>query len=161
MAAEPPVQVVRVCDVLKDVQSYAGRPLAIVGRFSFREDNGRFLSEANCGAQANSGDSAWPTVLRLAFNTESAPKPPQPMVLDEQAILGKLKEVRKATALREFRFGSPDYDRWALVFGRIDPVKEFTAHAKPAAVQKDGLGPAPADLVCRGDGVIVFLDNLR
>jgi len=158
LAAEPDVQVVRVCEVLQDLQAHAGKPLAIVGRFSFRE-TGRYLSEEGCAHKLKFEDFVWPSVLRLAFDSDGAPKLPQPLVLDEQTIVRKLKQAQRATALRQFRFGSPDYDRWAMVYGRLDPAREL--NAKPSQAKKDALGPSPADLVCRGEGVIIFLDSLQ
>ena len=53
----------------------------------------------------------------------------------------------KKTALGKFRFGTPEYDRWAVVYGRVVARKDD----KKAA----------ADLVFRGDGVIVFLTTER
>jgi len=134
VAAEPAVEVVGVCEALKDLTSYSGKPLAVLGRFSFRASSGRFLSEESCGHQ-----------VKVAFDAQSAPKPPQPMVMDEKAVVEKLKLIKASTKLRQFRFGSEDYDRWAIVYGRLDPVK-----SKPGA-----------DLVCRGEGVILFLDDTR
>lgn len=57
----------------------------------------------------------------------------------------KFDDLRKRTSLGKFRFGSSDYDRWAVVYGRVESRKGESA--KKAA----------ADLVFRGDGVVLFL----
>jgi hypothetical protein len=130
-AAEPAVQVVRVCEALQDISSYAG----------------------------NKPKPEGTSVLRVAFNAQTAPKPPQPMIVDEGAVFRKLKQIKASTALRQFRFGSQDYDRWAIVYGRLDPAKPSEPQAQTPAPAKDGLGSSPADLICRGEGVILFLDD--
>ena len=48
---------------------------------------------------------------------------------------------------RKFKFGTPEYDRWAVVYGRV--------------VAHKGDKKAAADLVFRGDGVILFLTTDR
>ena len=45
----------------------------------------------------------------------------------------------------KFRFGTPDYDRWAVIYGRVEQRKG------------DDTKKAPANLVIRGSGVIVFV----
>jgi hypothetical protein len=62
--------------------------------------------------------------------------------LDAVSVSRKLKVVQEQTSLRTFRFGTPDYDRWAVVYGRIEVDKNK---------------PGEAHLVYRGDGVILFL----
>jgi hypothetical protein len=57
----------------------------------------------------------------------------------------KFADVRRRTSLGKFRFGTPDYDRWAVVYGRVVSRKGEAA------------SQAPAELVFRGSGVIVFL----
>jgi len=59
----------------------------------------------------------------------------------------KFAAMVKKTTLGKFRFGTADYDRWAVVYGRVMARKDD----KKAA----------ADLVFRGDGVIVFLTTER
>ena len=50
--------------------------------------------------------------------------------------------MQEHTKLHTFRFGTSDYDRWAVVYGRVESDK-----AKTPAVR----------LVYRGDGVVLFL----
>ena len=58
----------------------------------------------------------------------------------------KLAEIERHTALAKFRFGSPGYDRWAVVYGRIETRKGEDARQ------------APANLVICGTAVISFLN---
>ena len=52
----------------------------------------------------------------------------------------KFAELTHRTSLGKFRFGTPEYDRWAVVYGRV------------VARKGDAAKKAPADLVFRGDG---------
>lgn len=137
-AAEAPIVPERVCDVLRDLEAHQGKPAAIVGRYSFRQD-GRWLGEQACEDLPG-----MPPLLELTEDGGSGPKPPADFALDGTVLNRKLGEIRKHTSLGRFRFGTPDYDRWAVVYGRVEPRK---GEDKKAA----------ADLVFRGDGVIVFL----
>jgi len=115
--------------------------VAVVGRFSFRRD-GRTLNEDSCGTNAGPGEATPPNAIHLIDDAKSGPKPPEVFALDGAALNRKLKNVKERTKLRTFRFGTVDYDRWAVVYGRIESDK-----GKPAG----------ARLVYRGDGVVLFL----
>jgi len=128
-----------VCEILHDLPMYDGKPVAVLGRYSFRQD-GRWLGEQSCADTTLAQPTLW-----LTEDGSDGPKPPADFELDGSALGQKLADVRRRTALGKFRFGSPDYDRWAVVYGRVES-------RKGEATRK-----APADLVFRGDGVIVFL----
>src|SRR5579872_5868265 len=127
-----PVEPVTVCEALKNESENAGKVLAVLGRFSFRRD-GRTINEESCAEKENS--------VRLVEDVKEGPKPPAVFELDGAAVTRKLKQVKEHTSLHTFRFGSSDYDRWAVVYGRLET-------GKTAAAPR---------LVYRGDGVIVFL----
>jgi hypothetical protein len=131
---------VRVCDVLRDVGAYEGKVVAIVGRYSFRS-NGRFLSEESC-EEAQASDGHRPQVLHIAFDGKLAPKTPDRLQIDSGLVQRLLKTIQKQTSLAKFRFGTPDYDRWAVVYGRVEP-----APGKSTGIQ----------LICIGDSVIMFI----
>jgi hypothetical protein len=138
--ADGPLVPVTVCEVLGDLPMYDGKAVAALGRYSFRE-KGRWLSEESCG----DGAAATPT-LWLVEDTNNGPRPPDNFEMDGIVLEHKLAEIRKRTALGKFRFGTPDYDRWAVVYGRVETRKGDAAKI------------APADLTFRGDGVVVFLN---
>lgn len=138
-AADPPLVPLTVCEILRDLPPHEGKSAAVLGRYSFRE-TGRWLGEQVCEPASPS-----PPQLRLMEDSKDGPKPPENFDLDSAAIRSKLAEMRQRTSLGKFRFGTPDYDRWAVVYGRVETRKGEAA--KKAA----------ADLVFRGDGVIVFL----
>jgi hypothetical protein len=58
----------------------------------------------------------------------------------------KLTLLRRATKLALFPFGTPDYDRWAVVYGSLR-FREGAAAANKAA----------ADLLYAGDGYVLII----
>lgn len=139
MCAEAPVVPYSVCEILHDLPQWDGKPVAALGRYSFRQE-GLSLGEDACG-----DPSAAPPVFRLTQDSNGGPKPPADFEIDGAVLNRKFAELRKHTSLGKFKFGNPDYDRWAVVYGRIEPRKG------------DAAKKAAADLVFRGDGVVVFL----
>lgn len=136
--AEEPIIPYTVCEIAGDLMKFQGNPVAALGRYSFRED-GRWLGEQTCGGSAEAAQ------LRLNEDDKEGPRAPGTFEIDAVTLNRKFTDLRKHTALGKFRFGSPDYDRWAVVYGRVETRKG--EDAKKAA----------ADLVFRGDGVVVFL----
>ena len=137
--ADSPITPLTVCELLNELPMYDGKPVAVLGRYSFRE-KGRWLAEQSCDGQPLPDPTLW-----LVEDTNDGPHPPNNFQLDAATVERKLAEVRKRTALGKFRFGSSDYDRWALVYGKVESRRGEAAKT------------APADLVFRGDGVVVFL----
>ena len=134
-ADPPPIVPLTVCEIVADLPAHEGKNYAVLGRYSYRRD-GRWMGEDDCGAGT--------ATLRL--NEDSgAPKPPANFELDAATLNKKFSELQKHTSLGKFRFGTQDYDRWAVVFGRV------------AEHKGDDVKKAPADLVFRGSGVVVFL----
>lgn len=136
--ADGPLVPVTVCEVLGDLPMYDGKVVAALGRYSFRE-KGRWLSEESCGEGAAANPTLW------LVEDKDGPRPPDDFEMDGTVLGRKLADVRKRTALGKFRFGTSDYDRWAVVYGRVETRKG------------DAAKTAPADLAFRGDGVVVFL----
>ena len=134
-SSEAPLKPVRVCEVLADLPARDGKVVAVLGRFSFRE-NGRSISEDGCEPTPAAGDSVRPTALRVVFDPKSAPALPARLELNAADVFQPLKLVRQRTALGKFRFGSVEYDRWAVVFGRIEAgaaIKSGVQTARPTA----------------------------
>ena len=159
-AGEPALQPVTVCEVLQDLSAYDGKVVAIVGRFSFRH-NGRWLGEQNCDRKLVISEQEWPNALWVAYDPVSAPKPPAVLAVDGVLLAQKLSEVKRATPLTKFRFGSTDYDSWAVVYGRIETRKDLVT-ATPNGTRKNGFGygeSSPARLICHGDAEVVFLSD--
>ena len=136
--ADRPVVPYTVCEILGDLSKFQASPVAALGRYSFREQ-GRWLSEQACEG------SSLPPMLFLNEDGKEGPPTPGSFEIDAATLNRKFEELRKHTTLGKFRFGSSDYDRWAVVYGRV------AARAGEAAKK------APADLIFRGDGVVVFL----
>jgi hypothetical protein len=139
VCADSAIVPLTVCEIVRDLAQYQDKPVAVLGRYSFRQ-NGRWLAEQACEDQRTSGAMLW-----LVEDSKDGPKPPNDFELNRLALERKWAEVRKRTSLAKFRFGTPDYDRWAVVYGRVETRSGDAAKA------------APADLVFRGDGVVVFL----
>jgi hypothetical protein len=139
-AADTALEPLTVCEVLKDAATQDGKAVAVLGRFSFRRE-GRTLNEESCGANPEPG-APLPSAIRLLDDSKAGPKPPDVYAIDSAALSRKLKLMQEHTKLHTFRFGTSDYDRWAVVYGRVESDK-----AKTPAVR----------LVYRGDGVVLFL----
>lgn len=137
--AEAPIVPHTVCEILKNLQSFETGPVAALGRYSFREQ-GIWLGEQVCDGAAEN-----PPLLWLVEDTKDGPKPPADFEIDGVALNQKFTELQKRTSLGKFRFGSSDYDRWAVVYGKLEPRTG------------DQAKKAPANLVFRGDGVVVYL----
>lgn len=137
--ADSAIVPVSVCEVVRDLSMYQDKPVAVLGRYSFRQ-NGRWLAEQACEEQPGADPKLW-----LVEDTKDGPRPPSDFEIDGPTLDRKWADMRKRTSLTKFRFGTPDYDRWAVVYGRVEMRRGEASRA------------APADLVFRGDGVVVFL----
>jgi hypothetical protein len=136
-ASDPPPAItpVTVCEFLTDLPAHDGKNFAVLGRYSFRKD-GRWIGEEACGTG--------PAILTLNEDS-TAPRPPGNLDIDSQTLNKKFAEMVKHTSLGKFRFGQPEYDRWAVVYGRV------------VARKSDDVKRAAAELIFRGNGVVVFL----
>jgi len=65
--------------------------------------------------------------------------------LDAAVLNKKFVEMVKHTSLGKFRFGNPEYDRWAVVYGQV------------AARKGEEAKRAAADVVFSRERVVVFL----
>ncbi len=151
-AGEGALEPVSVCELLAHPAEREGAVVALAGRFSFRE-NGRYVSEENCPAA-----QGWPGSIRLAFDDKEAPKAPPVLEIDAVVLNRKLKIIREHTALAKFRFGSPSYDRWAVIYGKIEFRREFRDGKKPES-DKGPLESAPARLLCHEGGIVLMPDD--
>jgi len=157
---EPALQPVTVCEVLRDLSAYDGKVIAVVGRFSSRQ-TGRWLGEQKCGRKFVTGDQEWPNAFWVVYDPAAAAKPPAVLAVDAALLAQKLRAVKLGTSLTKLRFGSEDYDNWALVYGRIETRKDLLA-VTPGGTRKNGFGygeSSPARLVCHGEAEVVFLND--
>ena len=134
LAAADLPEPIRLCTLLENLTGYEGKVVVVVGRFSFRE-NRRTLSEDKCGNHPGGA-------LRITFDKSDAPPTPERLDMDGTAVRKILKSVQQQTSLSKFKFGTADYDRWAVIYARVQNTK--SDHASP-------------HLVCAGDSVLFFL----
>ena len=140
-AQHVPLKPVTVCEILKTPAQFDGKAIAVLGRLSSRAGI-RSIGEESCGTSL---DASRP-VLKLSYDSRSAPHLSGGFAVDDHTVKEELKAIRVHTKLASFRFGTPDYDRWAIVYGRVKI-------ATPA-------GPAKKDsgkLVYAGDGDVILL----
>ena len=157
---EPPLRPVTVCEVLQDLAAYDGKVIAVVGRFSYRQA-GRWLGEQKCGRKFIAGDQEWPNSFWVVYDPVSAATPPAVLSVDAALLAQKLHAVKLTTSLSKLRFGSEDYDNWALVYGRVETRKDLVT-VTPGGTRKNGFGvgeSSPARLVCHGEAEVVFLND--
>lgn len=144
-----PAPVMRVCDLLQDTAARSGKVLAVVGRFSFRE-YGRFMSEAAC----ETADGA-PVALEVVYDANTGPTPAAGSALDRTAVETQLNRVKVKTQLKQFRFGSEEYDRWAVVYARFEVQKH--GDVKTDKEFKSTAGR----LVCRSSSMVIPIVDSR
>ena len=142
IAADPPIPPVTVCEIMADLPAHEGKDVAVLGRYSFRRD-GRWIGEESCDPATTA-----PPMLWLTEDGIEGPKPPANFEFDSAVLNKKFAALTRHTALGKFRFGNPEYDRWAVIYGRVVPRNSRKTDAPPKAA---------AELVFRGNGVIVFL----
>ena len=127
-----------VCEVVANLPAQDGKIVAVIGRYSFRAI-GRWMGEQTCGAPGPTPE------LWMIEDPKEGPKPPEHLNLDSAALKSKFTLVQKRSTLGNFRFGTSDYDRWAVVYGRVE-------RREPDPSRK-----APANLVFRGSSVIIVI----
>jgi hypothetical protein len=97
----------------------------------------------------------------VGIRSADAPKPPAVLAVDSAILAQKLNQVKLGTSLTKLPFGSPDYDNWAVVYGRVETRKDLVV-ATPGGPRKNGFGlqeSSPARIVCHGDAVVVFMND--
>lgn len=137
-AAEAPLVPFTVCEVMLNLPAYAGKSVAVLGRYSFRK-TGRYISQEACGPEGKARR------MDLVEDPATAPRPADEYTVDGPSLDRKVADLRSRTALGKFRFGTPEYDRWTVIFGRIE--KREATPDKEAGI----------DLIFRGSGAIIFL----
>ncbi len=130
---------ISVCEVLRDLPAHEGQTVAVVGRYSYRT-NSHWLDQQSCQPAPAVVPSLW-----LVENLTDAPKPSGVLQFDAAELDKRLLEVQQHTPLGKFRFGSTDYDRWAVIYGRVESRRG------------DDAGRFGANLVIRGNAMIIFL----
>lgn len=128
-----------VCEVLRDLPAQTGKTVAVLGRYSYRENGGSWVSEDSCqpaleGQPQGRSPELWMTIDR------DAPRLPDDYELDGPVLHRKLAEMQRHTTLAKFRFGTPDFDRWAVIWGRVEPRKEGDGPKAAAAIRYRGEG---------------------
>jgi hypothetical protein len=137
-SAEGTLVPLTVCEIVHDLPAQDGKIVAAIGRYSFRSD-GRWIGEQAC---QTSGDTP---ELWLVEDIKDGPRPPEHLNLDSASLKKKFAEVQSRSTLGKFKFGTSDYDRWAIVYGRVE--------------RRSGGDPkkGPANLVFRGSSVIIVI----
>jgi hypothetical protein len=136
--ADAPLVPQTVCEITRNLPAQIGKTIAVLGRYSFRS-TGRWLAEDAC-------ENNQPGVeLSMIEDLKDAPKPPDQLILDSASLKKKFLDIQSRSKLGNFRFGTSDYDRWAVVYGRVEAAKGNEAR-KSAGV-----------LVFRGSSVIIVI----
>jgi hypothetical protein len=130
---------ISVCDLLRDLPAHDGQAVALVGRYSFRT-NGRWVSQDACPALPDVQPALW-----VEEDLKDSPKAPDVFEFDAVELDRKLAEVQQRSPLGKFRFGVQDYDRWAVIYGRVELRKG------------DDAKKYAANLLIRGNAMIIFL----
>ncbi len=134
-----------VCELMRELPAHDGQTVALVGRYSYRSGAGRWVTQQGCSVTSGSDKEAGAPALWVLENPAEAPKAPDVFEFVASELDKKLAEVQAHTALGKFRFGVPDFDRWALIYGKVELRKG--EDAKQYA----------ANLVIRSNAMIIFL----
>ena len=132
---------ISVCDLMRELPAHDGQTVALVGRYSYRS-NARWVAQQGCPVP--SGDAA-PPALWVVENPAEAPKSPDVFEFVATELDKKLAEVQAHTALGKFRFGVSDFDRWAVIYGKVELRKG------------DDARQYAANLIIRSKEMIIFL----
>jgi hypothetical protein len=138
--AEGTIVPLTVCEIVRDLPALDGKIVAAVGRYSFRSD-GRWLGEQTC-EMSGPAPSLW-----MVEDLKEGPRPPEPLNLDKAALKKKFADIQRRSALGKFHFGTSDYDRWAVVYGRVERRTG------------DDAKKAPGNLVYRGSTLIFVITS--
>lgn len=76
------------------------------------------MGEQACENSTSAAPQIW-----LVEDLKNGPKPPEHLELDGALLKKKFADMQSRTALGKFRFGTADYDRWAVVYGRFEQRK--------------------------------------
>jgi hypothetical protein len=148
--AQPQVIVpVRVTEALQQLEKLSGKMVAIIGRFSFRE-SGRYLSEHPC----ENGQEGQEGVMRVTLDTASRSASITRIEFDGAAVRRELATVKRCNPLKKIRYGSPEYERWAMVYGRLEQPRKSNEPGPPPDKEFPHIA---ASVVCGGEAAIIFL----
>src|SRR5277367_1223628 len=117
LAGQSAPQIVTICDILSAPQNFDHKAVVVVGRLSKRASE-QWIGQKSCATGETQPQNASQFVIQ--FNHEDAPLPPEDFALDSNAVSAKFKTLSHGTVLHDFPFGSGSYDRWGMVFGRVD-----------------------------------------
>ena len=123
-----------VCELLENVDQYAGKVVAVVGRLSSAPFDGAWLSENGCSGKVPRSDPHWPFAIFLGCFEDRRPNPDEGKLdINAETLKAKLDRLRKTTQLDYYmpliapRPGEaaqkpqPKKESWAVAFGRIKP----------------------------------------
>jgi hypothetical protein len=132
------VKVLTVCEVLANVDQYAGTAIAVVGQLERSVsliDHNEYLSQERCQRPVVAHGHAWSDRIQIwTIWLEGMPNPPVDSPrLDAAIVAAKLSQVRKTTKLgvhQEPRFTTEGQvlkyshtatvpNEWAVAYGRI------------------------------------------
>jgi len=148
-----------VCEILKDLKSYNGKTVAVIGRLVSTEE-GRWLGQDACSAQLKTGDFVWSNFVWLEYDALASSALEKGMALNLEVTSEKLNAIKRTTKIRG------EYDSWAVVYGRLE-----THEPLETVLARDGktvygvgfghLGGAPAQVVYREKDIKILSDTGR
>lgn len=151
-----PIAVITVCEALKNLSLYNGKPIVIVGRLGGTFE-GSWLSE-NCDSSLITDGYTWSNIISTSYlRSETEPPPPLPQNFkwDKELLQSKLKQLQATTRLRDAK--TLEYsDKWVAIFGRFEarlPLRTAVAgDGKPRGYGFGHLNAAPAQLISHAQG---------
>jgi hypothetical protein len=125
---------ITVCELLSTPFAFSGKNIALLGRLDDSHFDGAGLSEDNCPSTLVTGGHVWPNNVWIADGTLGPDPPSGLLVLDSNALEGKLASLRRTTQRKteELTFFGKDgahkrsvQQPWVVVFGRIEARQQL------------------------------------
>lgn len=116
-AREQPLQLVTVCEVLKNRNLYNGKMVAILGHWSATDEGAWVVGD--CSHHLKTGAHLWSDSIWLEYDSSSESAFKDHMPMDMVAAKRKLRELKRDT-----KPCSTNY-KWAVVYGRFETYEEL------------------------------------
>jgi len=157
------VQPLTVCEVMQNLKTLNGIPVAIIGVWSSGLETSDLI-EDGCDTRIATGSHVWPNAIALPWAGQLAPTPAPHLGLDQDATREKLAYLRQHSPLTAYQnpWEQVHRQKFAVIYGRLETRQRFVEVTTPSGIKGNGfahLSHAPAQLLIKGDPSIEVLEE--